>query len=146
MGGMKSVAVDLEEIMMEPIHVADAPQISALNASNAEREQNNGGKGNKKPRPTGVYRALPPETSTAALREAEANAHETLDGEEYSLHVSIFDSELQNTLSQLKKSLSLAVRSGVMLSFDFSRKARSFCSPSRAVRVSLDKRAIPVWK
>ena len=77
MGGMKSVAVDLEEIMMEPIHVADAPQISALNASNAEREQNNGGKGNKKPRPTGVYRALPPETSTAAQREAEANAHET---------------------------------------------------------------------
>ena len=104
MGGMKSVAVDLEEIMMEPVHVADAPQIAALNASNAEREQNNGGAKSKKPRPTGIYRALPPETSTAALREAEANAHETIDGEEYYLHVSIFDSELQNTLSQLKKS------------------------------------------
>ena len=103
MGGMKSVAVDLEEIMMEPIHKADAPQITALNESNAEREQNNGGAKSKKPRPTGVYRALPPETSTAALREAEANAHETIDGEEWYMHVSIFDSELQNTLSQLKK-------------------------------------------
>ena len=86
MGGMKSVAVDLEEIMMEPIHVADAPQIAALNASNAEREQNNGGAKSKKPRPTGIYRALPPETSTAALREAEANAHETIDGEEWYDH------------------------------------------------------------
>ena len=104
MGGMKSVAVDLEEIMMEPVHKADAPQIAALNASNAEREQNNGGAKSKNPRPTGVYRALPPETSTAALREAEANAHEILDGEDYYLHVSIFDSELQNTLSQMKKS------------------------------------------
>ena len=103
MGGMKSVAVDLEEIMMEPVHVADAPQIAALNASNAEREQNNGGAKSKKPRPTGIYRALPPETSTAALREAEANAHEMIDGEEWYDHVSIFDSELQNTLSQLKK-------------------------------------------
>ncbi len=104
MGSMKSMAVDLEEIMMKPIHESDAPQIAALNASNAEREQNNGGAKSKNPRPTGVYRALPPETSTAALREAEANAHETLDGEEWYLHVSIFDSELQNTLSQMKKS------------------------------------------
>ena len=45
-----------------------------------------------------MYRALPPETSTAALREAEANAHETIDGEEWYDHCSIFDSELQNTL------------------------------------------------
>ena len=80
------------------------PQIAALNASNAEREQNNGGAKSKKPRPTGIYRALPPETSTAALREAEANAHETIDGEEWYDHCSIFDSELQNTLNQMKKS------------------------------------------
>ena len=131
MGGMKSVAVDLEEIMMEPIHVADAPQISALNASNAEREQNNGGKGNKKPRPTGVYRALPPETSTAALREAEANAHETLDGEEYSLHVSIFDSELQNTLSQLKKSYMDALQTYWLKSYH-SEKHGAYLKTSNA--------------
>ena len=131
MGGMKSVAVDLEEIMMEPIHVADAPQIAALNASNAEREQNNGGKGNKKPRPTGVYRALPPETSTAALREAEANAHETLDGEEYSLHVSIFDSELQNTLSQLKKSYMDALQTYWLKSYH-SEKHGAYLKTSNA--------------
>jgi len=103
MGGLKSVAVDLYEMMMEPVRKSDAAQIAALNNFNAEREQNNGGAKNKTPRPKGVYRALPPETSTAALREAEANAHEMLDGEDFYLHVSIFDSELQNTLSQLKK-------------------------------------------
>lgn len=131
MGGMKSVAVDLEEIMMEPIHVADAPQIAALNASNAEREQNNGGAKSKKPRPTGVYRALPPETSTAALREAEANAHETLDGEEFYLHVSIFDSELQNTLSQLKKSYMDALLTYWLKSFH-SEKHGAYLKTSNA--------------
>ena len=131
MGGMKSVAVDLEELMMEPIHMADAPQIAALNASNAEREQNNGGKGNKKQRPTGVYRALPPETSTAALREAEANAHETLDGEEYYLHVSIFDSELQNTLSQMKKSYMDALQTYWLKSFH-SEKHGAYLKTSNA--------------
>lgn len=131
MGGLKSVAVDLEEIMMEPIHVADAPQIAALNASNAEREQNNGGAKSKKPRPTGVYRALPPETSTAALREAEANAHETLDGEEYYLHVSIFDSELQNTLSQLKKSYMDALQTYWLKSYH-SEKHGAYLKTSNA--------------
>ena len=116
---------------MEPIHMADAPQIAALNASNAEREQNNGGKGNKKPRPTGVYRALPPETSTAALREAEANAHETLDGEEYYLHVSIFDSELQNTLSQMKKSYMDALQTYWLKSFH-SEKHGAYLKTSNA--------------
>ena len=59
MGGGKQIAVDLRRIMMEPIMKADAPQIAALNKFNAEREQNNGGAKNKKPRPTGIYRALP---------------------------------------------------------------------------------------
>ena len=102
-GGLKSIAVDLYDILMEPVKKADAAQIAALNDFNTEREQNNGGAKNKKPRPKGIYRALPPETSTAALREAEANAHEIIDGEDYYLHVSIFDSELQNTISQMKK-------------------------------------------
>lgn len=104
MGGGKQIAVDLRRIMMEPIMKADAPQIAALNKFNAEREQNNGGAKNKKPRPTGIYRALPSETSTAALREAEANANEIIDGVEWGLHVSSFDSEFDNTLRQLKKS------------------------------------------
>lgn len=131
MGGMKSVAVDLEEIMMEPVHKADAPQIAALNASNAEREQNNGGAKSKKPRPTGIYRALPPETSTAALREAEANAHEIIDGEDYYLHVSIFDSELQNTLAQLKKGYMDALQTYWLKSFH-SEKHGAYLKTSNA--------------
>jgi len=104
MGGGKHIAVDLYKLMMEPIKKSDAAQIAALNDWNKIKEQNDGGAKNKTPRPAGIYRALPSETSTAALREAEANAHETIDGEELYLHVSIFDSELQNTLSQMKKS------------------------------------------
>ena len=103
-GGGKQIAVDLYHIMMKPIKEVDAAQIAALNKWNQEREQNGGGSKNKTPRSTGIFRSLPSETSTAALREAEANAHELIDGEDMELHVSIFDSELQNTLSQLKKS------------------------------------------
>ena len=103
MGGGKQIAVDFYRIMMKPIKDGDAPQIAALNKWNQERDQNGGGAKNKTARPTGILRSLPSETSTAALREAEANAHEVIDGEDWGLHVSIFDSELQNTLSQLKK-------------------------------------------
>jgi len=117
MGGMKSIAVTLYRIMMEPVRKADAAQISALNQFNTEREQNNQGKANKSPRPKGIYRALPSETSTAALREAEANAHEQIDGEDYYLHVSIFDSELQNTLSQLKRGYMEALQTYWLKSF-----------------------------
>ena len=117
MGGNKRMAVDLYKIMMQPIKVADAAQITALNNWNKVREQNDGGAKNKTPRPAGIYRALPSETSTAALREAEANAHETIDGEEWCLHVSCFDSELQNTLSQLKKSYMDALQTYWLKSF-----------------------------
>lgn len=104
MGGGKQIAVDLYRLMMEPIKKSDAAQIAALNNWNKVKEQNDGGAKNKTPRPAGIYRSLPSETSTAALREAEANAHEMVDGVDLYLHVSIFDSELQNTLAQMKKS------------------------------------------
>lgn len=117
MGGGKRLAVILYKILMQPIKKADAAQIAALNNWNKEKDQNNGGQKNKTPRPSGIYRALPSETSTAALREAEANAHETIDGEEWYLHVSCFDSELQNTLAQLKKSYMDALQTYWLKSF-----------------------------
>ena len=117
MGGGKQIAVDLYRIMMEPVKKADAAQIAALNNWNREKDQNNGGQKNKTPRPAGIYRALPSETSTAALREAEANAHEMLDGTDFFLHVSTFDSELQNTLSQLNRSYMNALQTYWLKSF-----------------------------
>ena len=117
MGGGKRMVVDLYKIMMLPIKQADAAQIMALNNWNREKDQNAGSAKNKSSRPIGIYRALPSETSTAALREAEANAHETLDGEDYYLHVSSFDSELQNTLSQLKKGYMDALQTYWLKSF-----------------------------
>ncbi len=103
LGSGKQIAVDLYKILMEPIAMADKAQVDALNNWNLEREQKSGSSKNKTPRPTGIYRRLPPETSAAAIREAETNAHEEIDGEDVYLHCSIFDSELDNTLRQLKK-------------------------------------------
>lgn len=103
-GSGKHFAVDLYDLLMEPIKAADQAQIDALNAWNAEREKNNGASKSSTARPTNIYRCLPAETSAAAIREAEFNAVEEIEGEKWPLHVSIFDSELNNTLSQMKKS------------------------------------------
>ena len=103
-GSGKRFAVRLYEILMEPIKRADAPQIAALNKWKQERSQNNGAAKNKTPEPKGIYRCLPSEASAAGVRDAEVNANEMIDGEDWYLHISQFDSELQNTLSQMKKS------------------------------------------
>lgn len=102
-GSGKHMAVDLYNLMMEPIAKADAPQIDALNKSNEERETKGANK-DRSARPKGIYRRLPTETSAAAIREAEHNAVEVIDGMDWPLHVSIFDSELENTIRQQGKS------------------------------------------
>ena len=103
-GSGKRFAVSLYEILMEPIKMADQPQITALNKWKSEHTQNNGAAKNTTPEPKGIYRCLPAETSAAGCRDAEVNAKEEINGEEWYLHISQFDSELQNTLSQLRKS------------------------------------------
>ena len=102
-GSGKHIAVDLYRLLMEPVKKSDMAQIEALNRFNAEREQNNGGQKNKSPRPKGVFRCMPSETSAAAIREAEYNAKEMIDGEEWPLHVSHFNSELQDMQRQMRK-------------------------------------------
>ena len=103
-GSGKHIAVDLYRIMMEPVKRDDQRQIDALNQWNAEREQKSGGEKNKVARPKGILRCLPSEASAAAIREAEFNAKEVIDGEEWPLHVSQFNSELDDLLAQQKKS------------------------------------------
>jgi len=103
-GSGKHMGVDLYEAMMAPIKAADAAQIAALNQWNEEKEQKSGGEKNKTPRPKGSYRCLPPESSAAAIREAEFNAKEIIDNEEISTHVFLFNSELDDQLRQMKKS------------------------------------------
>lgn len=102
-GSGKHIAVDLYRLLMEPVKMFDKAQIDALNNFNAEREQNNGGAKNKSPRPKGIFRCMPSETSAAAIREAEYNAVEMVDGQEWPLHVSHFNSELQDMQRQMKK-------------------------------------------
>lgn len=102
-GSGKHIAVDLYRLLMEPVKKSDMAQIDALNNFNAEREQNNGGAKNKSPRPKGIFRCMPSETSAAAIREAEYNAVEVIDGQDWPLHVSHFNSELQDMQRQMKK-------------------------------------------
>ena len=102
-GSGKHIAVDLYRLMMEPIKKSDMAQIEALNRWNQEREQKSGGEKNKAPRPKGIFRCMPSETSAAAIREAEFNAKELIDGEDWPLHIFHFNSELQDLQRQMKK-------------------------------------------
>ena len=102
-GSGKHIAVFLYRLMMEPVKKSDAAQVEALNRWNEERDQKSGGEKNKTPRPKGILRCLPSEASAAAIREAEFNAKETIDNTEVSLHVSQFNSELDDLLAQQKK-------------------------------------------
>lgn len=103
MGSGKHILVDLYKLMMEPVKKADQVQIDALNNWNQTQVQNSGASKNKSPRPTGIYRCLPCETSAAAIRDQMFNNHEDINGESVQLHVSMMDSELDNTLTQMKK-------------------------------------------
>ena len=101
-GSGKHIAVDFYQLMMQPIKDADKAQLDALNQWNQEREQKGGADKNKTPRPKGILRCLPSEASAAAVREAEFNAKEMVDGEEWPLHVFQFNSELDEMLRNQK--------------------------------------------
>ena len=102
-GGGKHIAVRLYKLLMTPVEKSDDAQTKALNRWNEERDQKSGGEKNKTPRPKGIFRRMPSETSAAAIREAEFNAKEIIDGEEWPLHVSHFNSELDDLIEQMKK-------------------------------------------
>ena len=102
-GGGKHIAVRLYKLLMTPVKKSDEAQTLALNRWNEERDQKSGGEKNKTPRPKGIFRCMPSETSAAAIREAEFNAKEIIDGEEWPLHVSHFNSELDDLIDQMKK-------------------------------------------
>ena len=102
-GGGKHIAVRLYKLLMTPVKKSDEAQTAALNRWNEERDQKSGGEKNKTPRPKGIFRCMPSETSAAAIREAEYNAKEIIDGEEWPLHVSHFNSELDDLIDQMKK-------------------------------------------
>lgn len=102
-GSGKGFLVDLYRIMMEPIKKADEKQITALNKWK-EEQITKGANKDKSACPRGVLRCLPAESSAAAIRDAMVNAKEVIDGEEWPLHVFLFDPELDNSIRQMKKS------------------------------------------
>lgn len=102
-GSGKHIAVDFYRLLMEPVKMSDKAQIDALNNWNQEKDMKGGGEKNQSPRPKGIFRCMPSETSAAAIREAEFNAKEVIDGEEWPLHISHFNSELQDMQRQMKR-------------------------------------------
>ena len=102
-GSGKHIAVDLYNIMMQPMKKVDVTQIDALNAWNEEKDMKSGADKNKTARPKGIFRCMPQETSAAAIREAEMNAKEIIDEKEWYLHIFQFNSELDDMIRQSKK-------------------------------------------
>ena len=98
----KGFLVDLYRIMMEPVMKSDEAQIEDLNRWK-EEQLTKGANKDKSASPVGVLRCLPAESSAAAIRDAMINAKETINGEEWPLHVCLFDAELDNTIRQMKK-------------------------------------------
>ncbi len=98
----KHFMVDLRDIMMAPIKDADAKQIDALNKWN-EEQNTAGANKTKSARPQDIFRCLPAESSASAIRDAHMNAFEMIDGEKWPVHLTLFDSELDNSIRQMKK-------------------------------------------
>ena len=103
MGTGKHILIDLYRLMVTPIKIGDQPQIDAMNKWNSEHDQKNGSSKNSTARPTGIYRCLPCDSSASAVRDTMFNNFEEIDGEKVQLHICITDSELDNSLTQMKK-------------------------------------------
>ena len=90
---------------------ADEKQVEALNQWN-EEQNTKGANKDKTSRPIGAYRCLPAESSVAAIREAIMDSKEEIDGEIWPLHVFLFDSELDNTIRQMKRDIWISLLFG----------------------------------
>lgn len=97
----KSVATDLYDLLAEPIILADKKSKKAVNAWKETTEAKGANK-DKEIRPKVPIRIHPARTSNQTFITDMVNSIDTVDGEEMHLHMLIFDSELDNTLTLQK--------------------------------------------
>ena len=97
----KSVATDLDELLTEPIRMADKQGKDTVNKWKETTEAKGANK-DKELKPKVIIRKHPARTSNQTFITDMVNAVEVVDGEEMQLHMLTFDSELDNTMTVQK--------------------------------------------
>ena len=94
----KSMADDINDVLITPIQAADAAGKQALNRYKKENKKKAANKEGKD-KPQGIIRIHPSRTSNGQLIEDMLNAKEIVDGREMQLHMYTFDTELDNSIT-----------------------------------------------
>jgi hypothetical protein len=94
----KSMADDINDVLITPMQAADAAGKAALNRYKKENKKKAANKEGKD-KPQGIIRIHPSRTSNGQLIEDMLNAKEIVDGKEMQLHMYTFDTELDNSIT-----------------------------------------------
>ena len=94
----KSMADDINDVLITPIQAADAAGKQALNRYKKDTRKKAANKEGKD-KPQGIIRIHPSRTSNGQLIEDMLNAKEIVDGREMQLHMYTFDTELDNSIT-----------------------------------------------
>ena len=94
----KSMADDINDVLITPMQAADAAGKAALNRYKKENKKKAANKEGKD-KPQGIIRIHPSRTSNGQLIEDMLNAKEMVDGREMYLHMYTFDTELDNSIT-----------------------------------------------
>ena len=94
----KSMADDINDVLITPMQAADAAGKAALNRYKKDNRKKAANKEGKD-KPQGIIRIHPSRTSNGQLIEDMLNAKEMVDGKEMQLHMYTFDTELDNSIT-----------------------------------------------
>ena len=94
----KSMADDINDVLITPMQAADAAGKAALNRYKKDNRKKAANKEGKD-KPQGIIRIHPSRTSNGQLIEDMLNAKEMVEGKEMQLHMYTFDTELDNSIT-----------------------------------------------
>ena len=94
----KSMADDINDVLITPMQAADTAGKAALNRYKKDTKKKAANKEGKD-KPQGIIRIHPSRTSNGQLIEDMLNAKEIVDGKEMQLHMYTFDTELDNSIT-----------------------------------------------
>jgi hypothetical protein len=94
----KSMADDINDVLITPMQAADTAGKAALNRYKKDNRKKAANKEGKD-KPQGIIRIHPSRTSNGQLIEDMLNAKEMVEGKEMQLHMYTFDTELDNSIT-----------------------------------------------
>ena len=94
----KSMADDINDVLITPMQAADTSGKAALNRYKKDNRKKAANKEGKD-KPQGIIRIHPSRTSNGQLIEDMLNAKEMVEGKEMQLHMYTFDTELDNSIT-----------------------------------------------